>query len=436
MDSIPILVIVLVILITLSAFFSSSETALTSYSRTRMKSMAEDGNKKAKRVLHLTENFDKLLSTILIGNNIVNITSTSLATILFVNALEMGTDKGTLVSTVVMTVLVLAFGEIMPKAIAKEHPESFSMAVAPIYIFLTKLFTPLVLLFVLPKKLVMRKKKKEEATITESEILTFVEEAEQEGGIDEQESELIKSAIEFNDMLAEDILTPRVDVIGVSADADIATVEATFAESGFSRLPVYEESIDNIVGVLHQKDFIGNRRKPLSELMQKPTFIAPNMKIGDLLRQLQQVKSHMAIVADEFGGTLGIITMEDILEELVGEIFDEHDEVVEEFVKLEDDRYRIICSADLDKMFELFDIDAESEASTVSGWVVANLGKIPDVGDTFEADSLAVVVTKTDSRRVLEIEVTVLESEDEGDEDEKKSRVKEKNEEKDEVEED
>ena len=219
-------------------------------------------------------------------------------------------------------------------------------------------------------------------------------------------------------MDADEILTPRVDVVGIPLDADIATIEGTFAESGFSRLPVYEDSIDNIVGVLHQKDFYSDRRKPLTELMQKPTFVTPNMKIGDVLRQLQQAKTHMAIIADEFGGTLGIVTMEDILEELVGEIWDEHDEVVEEFVAIEDGKYRILCSADLDKMFELFEIDSESESSTVSGWVVENLGKIPEVGDSFEAESLAVTVTETDSRRALEIEVTVLTPEEEGEEDE------------------
>lgn len=421
MDSIPLLITVLVILLGLSAFFSASETAFTSYSRTRMKSMAEDGKRKAVRVLRLTDNYDKLLSTILIGNNIVNITSTSLATILFINLMT-DQDMGTLVSTVVMTLAVLTFGEILPKAIAKEHPEGFSMTVAPIFSFLTALFTPLVLLFVGLKKLITCRSKKEECAITESEILTFVEEAEQEGGIDEQESELIKSAIEFNDMDADEILTPRVDVVGIPIDADIATIEGTFAESGFSRLPVYEESIDNIVGVLHQKDFFNDRRKPLTELMQKPTFVTPNMKIGDVLRQLQQAKTHMAIIADEFGGTLGIVTMEDILEELVGEIWDEHDEVVEEFVALEGGKYRILCSADLDKMFELFEIDTESESSTVSGWVVENLGKIPEVGDTFESDALAVTVTETDSRRALEIEVTVMERGEDGedeDEDEK-----------------
>lgn len=420
--NIPLMITILVVLLILSAFFSASETAFTSFNRTRAKSMADDGNKKAARILRMAEKYDRLITAVLIGNNIVNIASTAIATVLFTHL--WGEDRGALLSTVIMTVLVLVFGEICPKSIAKERPEKFAMAVAPVLKFIMAVLTPLVFIFVGIKKLLSRlffkEGEEEDFAITESEILTFVEEAEQEGGIDEQESELIKSAIEFNDLNAEDILTPRVDVVAIPLDTSSDDIEVIFADCGFSRLPVYEDSVDNIIGILHQKDFYKNPHKTVAELMQKPTFITPNMKIGDLLRLLQQTKSHMAIIADEFGGTLGIVTMEDILEELVGDIWDEHDEVVEEFTVLGDNLYRIDATAELDDMFEFLGLEEiESESTTVSGWVVSALEKIPEVGDTFESDRLAVKVTETDSRRVLSIEVSVLpdlQEEDEEDE--------------------
>ncbi len=407
----PILITVLVILLLFSAFFSSTETAFTSLNRTRLKSLADEGSKKARRVLRMSENYDHLISAILVGNNIVNIASASLATILFVENFNMGTDNGTLWSTVVTTVFVLIFGEVCPKALAKERPEKYAMTVAPLLRPIITILMPFSLFFGLIKRgLSHFFKHEDECAITENEILTFVEEAEQEGGIDEQESELIKSAIEFNELNAEDILTPRVDVVALPIDAPADDVEAMFAECGFSRLPIYEDTVDNIIGVLHQKDFYKNPHKPITELMQKPTFIAPNMKIGDLLRLLQEEKTHMAVIADEFGGTLGIVTMEDILEELVGDIWDEHDEVVEEITPLGDNLYRVLGTSELENMFEFFGFeDIESESTTVSGWVVSALEKIPEVGDSFEADNLAVKVIETDSRRVLAIEVSVLE---------------------------
>ncbi len=418
--NIPLMITVLVILLIMSAFFSASETAFTSFNRTRVKSMADDGNKKAARILRMSEKYDRLLTAILIGNNIVNIASTTIATVLFTYLWK---DHGALISTVVMTLVVLIFGEVCPKSIAKERPEKFAMAVAPILTFIMTILTPLVLIFVGIKKLLsrifIRKGEEEEFSITESEILTFVEEAEQEGGIDEQESELIKSAIEFNDLNAEDILTPRVDIVAIPIDASEDDIEVIFADCGFSRLPVYEDTVDNIIGILHQKDFYKNSHKPISELMQKPTFIAPNMKVGDLLRFLQEEKTHMAIIADEFGGTLGIVTMEDILEELVGDIYDEHDEVIEEFTVIGENLYRVDATAELDDMFEFLGLEEiESESTTVSGWVVSALEKIPEVGDSFESDGLAVKVTETDSRRVLAIEVSVLPDPEDEDEDE------------------
>lgn len=409
-----ILIGTLVVLVALSAYFSATETAFSSLNRIRIKNMASDGDKRAQLVLNLSQDYDKLLSTILIGNNIVNITSASLATVLFVGWLG---DAGVSLSTVIMTVVVLVFGEISPKSLAKESPEKFAMLSAPVMRVLIVLFTPLNFLFSQWKRLLSRVFHTDDSPgMTEEELLTIVEEAQQEGGIDEQESELIRSAIGFNDLKAVDIFTPRVDVTAVSKEATLDEIADTFADTGYSRLPVYDESIDDIVGIIHHKDFFNDVVKggrPLDSVIKPATFITQSIKIAELLRMLQKNKSHMAVITDEFGGTVGIVTMEDILEELVGEIWDEHDEVVEPILQLSEDTYRIVGSEELHKVEELFDLDDESEASTVGGWVLERMGRIPQEGDAFEYGNLAVTVTKTDARRVLEILVRrVPEAED------------------------
>lgn len=405
-----ITIIVMAVLIALSAYFSATETAFSSINKTRLKHLSEKGAKRAAKVLSLSENYDKLLSTILIGNNIVNIALSSISTILFIKLL--GGELGATVSTIVITILVLIFGEISPKSLAKESPERFAMISSPAINLLIYLFTPLTFLFSGWKKLLSKIfKTSDDRKMTSDELLIFVDEVEEGGVIDAEESELLKSAIEFNDQEAVDILTPRVDIEGVSHDSTKEEIAQVFTETGFSRLPVYEESLDNIVGIVHQKDFYDGPKvteKSLDEIMKSPVFVTPSMKISDLLKHLQKTKSHIAVVTDEYGGTLGIVTMEDILEELVGEIWDEHDEVIEEFTKLEDGTYKIICSADLDEMFEYFDLEGETDSFTVSGWVMEQLGKIPDEGDSFVYDNLEVTVTQTDNQRVLEINVKVL----------------------------
>lgn len=408
-DSIGI-ILGMIALITMSAYFSATETAFSSLNRIRMKNMAENGNKRAALVLNLAEQFDKLLSTILVGNNIVNISLSSIATVLFIELLN-DESLGPTVATAVITVVVLIFGEISPKSLAKESPEKFAMFSAPIMRVLMWILTPINFLFSGWKKLLSRLIRSDDTpSITEEELLTIVEEAEQDGGIDESESELIRSAIEFNDLLAVDIFTPRVDVEGVELTDDKQTIADTFSKTGFSRLPVYEDTLDNIVGIIHLKDFYAQifaTDAPLSDIVKPAVFITRSMKIYDLLRLLQREKAHMAVIADEYGGTVGIVTMEDILEELVGEIWDEHDEVVEEIEKLDEGRYRIVCSASLDDLCDLFELttDPDSDVTTVSGWVMECLGRIPVEGDTFTCDDLFVTVTKTDGRRVLEIEV-------------------------------
>lgn len=409
MDSSSIsMIFVLAALILMSAYFSATETAFSSLNRIRLKNLANSGNKSAIRTLALAENYDRVLSTILIGNNIVNIASASLATVIFVKYFG---DAGITISTVVMTVLVLIFGEISPKSLAKEAPESFAMFSTPILSFFIFILTPLNFFFMLWKKLLSKIFKVNDSRgITEEELITLVEEAEQEGGIGTHEGELIRSAIEFNELDVTDVLTPRVDIEAVSEAEEKSRVAEIFLQTGYSRLPVFKNTIDNITGVINQKDFhnyVMHTDSPLDSIVKPVLYTTNSMKIYKLLKLLQQTKSHIAVVTDEYGGTLGIVTLEDILEELVGEIWDEHDEIINQFEKLSENEYKISCSANLDKMFELFNINREIDITTVSGWVTHELGKIPNEGDSFVFENLQITVSKTDYRRVIEILVKV-----------------------------
>ena len=402
MDSNGTLILSLIVLVAFSAFFSASETAFTSLNRVRVKNLAANGNRRAEKALALAENYDKLLSGILVGNNIVNILSASLATVLFVNLLG---GQGVSVSTAVMTVIVLMFGEIAPKSIAKEHPEQIAFAFYPVLSAILKLLTPIIFLTSQWQRLIYRIfKPADDHGITEEELITIVEEAESDGEIDAHESELIRSAIEFGDLTAEDILTPRVDVIAVARTASYDEISRAFRESGYSRLPVYEDSIDDIVGILHEKDFYSLKDgETLDEMMTSPLCVVPTTQLAVLLKLLQKTKSHMAVVMDEYGGVSGIVTMEDILEELVGEIWDEHDEVVEDIVRLPDGACRVSGGASLDDLRELFDIPETFDSVTVNGWVTEVLGRFPQAGDTFDAGDMRVTVEKVGQRRVEQI---------------------------------
>lgn len=406
-DLIPKLV-ALAFLILMSAYFSATETAFSSVNKIRLKNMASDGNKKAKLALDLANDYDKILSTILVGNNIVNISATSLATVIFIKYYG---SMGPTISTVVMTVLVLIFGEISPKSMAKEAPETFSMFSAPVLRFFMTILAPINFIFSLWKKLLsLVIKVDEDRKMTQDELMVLVDEVTQDGGIDEDEGKLLRSAIEFTERCAEDILTPRIDLEAVPSDATKEEVALLFQESRFSRLLVYEDNIDDIIGVIHQKDFYtekGITGKKLSEVMTEPVFVPKSIMISDLLKFLQKNKSHIAVVSDDYGGTLGIVTMEDILEELVGEIWDEHDDVVETFTKINDKEYKVLCNTDLDTFLKFFEINYDEENSSVNGWVMDELGKIPEVGDKFSFENLDVTVTETDDRRVVEIEVFV-----------------------------
>ncbi|MDO5378916.1 MAG: hemolysin family protein [Clostridia bacterium] len=409
MDSNGISCLIIGICVVMSAYFSATETAFSSLNRIRMKNMAEKGDKRAQLVVRLSENYDSLLSTILIGNNIVNIASASLATVLFVRLL--GEEAGPSVSTAVTTVVVLIFGEVSPKSIAKESPERFAMFSAPYLRVLMVLLTPFNFLFRQWKRLLsLIVKSHGDSSITEEEILTIVDEAEQEGGIDEQEKTLIHSAIEFSELEAADVLTPRLDITAVPLDASKEEIAEVFAQTGYSRVPVYEETIDHIVGILYQKDFhnfVYHKDKDVLSIVKPALYITEGKKIGELLKELQREKLHIAVVLDEFGGTIGIVTMEDILEELVGEIWDEHDEVVEEIRQIADGEYEVLGSSSLKKLFELLDIDDKLDVVTVSGWAMETMGRVPAQGDCFEYQNLRVCVLEMDGKRVDKIRVTV-----------------------------
>lgn len=410
----------LVILVILSAFFSATETAFTSLNRIRLKSRADSGNKRAALALRIAEDYDKLLSTNLIGNNIVNISASTVGTVLFT---KLFLDYGPLVSTVVLTVVILVFGEISPKSMAKENAEAFAMFAAPIMRVLMTVLTPVNYLFAQWKKLLSRIfRKSEEEGITEEELITMVDQAENEGGLDQHEGQLIRSAIEFNDLEVEEILTPRVDIVAAEDTATMDEIAAIFAENGYSRLPIYHDTIDNIIGVIHEKDFHAARyhgQEDVSAIVSNVLYTTGSTKISDLLRILQRAKAHMVIVVDEYGGTEGLCTLEDIVEELVGEIWDEHDEVIEEFKKQSDGSYLISCNANLTDLYDLFSIKGERDCTTVSGWVMEEIGRVPEEGDHFVYENLDVTVTRVDHRRVLEIRVVVLPQEDTGDKDRK-----------------
>ena len=410
----------LVILVILSAFFSATETAFTSLNRIRLKSRADSGNKRAALTLRIAEDYDKLLSTNLIGNNIVNISASTVGTVLFT---KLFLDYGPLVSTVVLTVVILVFGEISPKSMAKENAEAFAMFAAPIMRVLMTVLAPVNYLFAQWKKLLSRIfRKSEEEGITEEELITMVDQAENEGGLDQHEGQLIRSAIEFNDLEVEEILTPRVDIVAAEDTATMDEIAAIFAENGYSRLPIYHDTIDNIIGVIHEKDFHAARyhgREDVSAIVSNVLYTTGSTKISDLLRILQRAKAHMVIVVDEYGGTEGLCTLEDIVEELVGEIWDEHDEVIEEFKKQSDGSYLISCNANLTDLYDLFSIKGERDCTTVSGWVMEEVGRVPEEGDHFVCENLDVTVTRVDHRRVLEIRVVVLEDPQDGEQNQK-----------------
>ena len=406
-STIALTVIAMVALCALSAFFSAAETAFSSLNHIRLKSRAENGDAQAARVLALADKYDGLLSTILIGNNIVNIALASLGTVLFTSYVS--ARHGASLSTLVVTLVVLVFGEVTPKSLAKEMPERFALFAAPVLGALLWLCTPINWLFSRWKGFLARHFHTQESEgITDAELITMVAEAESGGELTYRESELIRSAIEFDDVEVEQVLTPRVDVVAVPDTATPDDLAEAFAETGYSRLPVYHETIDNIIGVVHEKDYYTALRKndvDVEKLTAPTLYTTTGTQISKLLSTLRKTHHHLAVVVDEYGGTEGIVTLEDILEELVGEIWDEHDEATEAFRPQADGGWLVDGSATVEDLCETLDIpeDEDVDAITVSGLVQDQLGRLPKVGDRFAFDRFDGVVTKARQRRVLEV---------------------------------
>ncbi|MBQ2997945.1 MAG: HlyC/CorC family transporter [Oscillospiraceae bacterium] len=393
-------IIIMGVLVMMSAYFSATETAFNSLNLTKLKISAEKGDRGAALMLRLVDDYNRLLTTILVGNNIVNIALSSIATVFFIKLVG---DAGATVSTAVITVIVLIFGEITPKSIAKESPEAFARFSAPIINFLAVILTPINYIFSLWKKLIsLIFKSSDEHAVTEEELLSMVEEVESSGGIGEQEGELIRNAMELNENDAADIATPRVDIEAVGKDWTKEEVAQVFVETGYSRLPVYIDSIDNIIGIIHRTDFYNNydMENIADTMLTTPVFVPTTIKIGALLKLLQKNKCHMAVVTDEYGGTFGIVTMEDILEELVGEIWDEHDEV-EEDISENKGIYTVSGSMDPEELFEELEMDIEEVPyATLSGWIMDELNKVPEEGDTFDSNGYRFTVETVDGMRV------------------------------------
>lgn len=419
MDSSWLLYILLVVLVALSAFFSASETAFSTVNKIRLKNYAENGNKRAKIALYVAENYDKALSTILIGNNIVNIGSSAIATVLAVDLIG---PSGAAVSTIAMTVIVLIFGEVLPKSLAKENSERFSLSVAKILRALMAVTYPLVFLFIKLKEFAIRISKSGESgpTVTEEELKYIIESSEEEGVLEKQESELVQSALEFDETTVQEILTPRVDMIALDMEDDFETNREIILKERFSRIPVYRGTVDNIVGILHTRDYLEalvyGETPDIESLIQPAFFIYKTKSISSLLADFKRTRVHIAIVADDYGGTVGMVTMEDLLEQLVGDIWDEDEEIEHKYQKLGDGSYLVSGDLNIDDLFELLGFDPkkfESNYSAVSGWVLETFNHIPEAGESFCYRGIHVTVKEVDDQRIKKLHIVYRPEEDE-----------------------
>lgn len=414
----PYLLLLLVMLICLSSFFSSTETAVASINRIRLKNMASQGNKKAARVLDLTEDFDRALSAILIGNNLVNISAATIGTILFTKWFG---SSGAWMSTVVLTIIILLFGEILPKSYAKTHADRFLLRVVDILHFFMLLFSPAIYLLLKATSLFSRKsrdKKPRHPMVTEQELKYIIEESQNEGVLEEQESDLVQSALDFDETTVDEILTPRVDVVAIKQSADIEQIKGLFLEEGYSRLPVYNETIDRIIGVLYFKDFFNAYMKNRSNLqitaiMQPVICVPPKKPISELMKELQRQKIHMAVVSDQYGGTIGIITLEDVLEELVGEIWDESDQEEPDVIELAPGRYQVTGTCDPEDFLDQIGLSYPEQElarlpNSFSGWALESFERIPAVGEQFVYQTLCITVSELSDQRITTLLVEIL----------------------------
>lgn len=410
--------IIIFFMIVFSAFFSASETAYTSANKIRLRSKAENGKKSAERALKIIEKYDKTLTTILIGNNIVNILTSSLATVLFIDLLG-NADKGSVVSTIVVTIVVLIFGEILPKTLAKSHAESFACAISGIMSFLMTIFTPLSAVFILLQKGANKlfSSKNKEVSMTEQELLSIIDEIEDEGVLEEQEGSLVKSALVFDETIVSEVITPRVNVVAIEINAGEEKVKELFLKEQYSRLPVYEKTVDHIVGVITQHDFfekiVRGESFTIREIMQDTLHIPNLMKISDVLKQMQKNKLHLAVVVDQYGGTEGIVTLEDIIEELVGEIWDESDEITAPVKFISETVFETsgeVSQNDFNRFFEAraMNYRIDTDSNTVGGWLFELFGRIPEENDSIRTDDFIITVKSLQDFRVGTVQFEII----------------------------
>ncbi len=408
-------------MIILSAFFSASETAFSSVNLIRLRQYVDDGRPGAKKALNVAERFDEVLLAILIGNNIVNLASASLATIVATEVLNLGAS-GAPIATAVMTVLIIIFGEILPKSYAKENSESLALSIGTIYYYMIKVMKPLIFIFMVLKDFVAKlySKKEDEPSVTEDELNVIIDTMEEEGVLQQDEVEMLQSVLDLSETFVKDIMTPRVDVVAVDVHDSTENVKNVFFEEKYSRIPVYDESRDNIVGILYERDLfsaiIGNGSTDdllIADVMRDPMYVSYTMRVSDLLTRLQLEKQHLAIVADEYGGTAGLVTMEDVLEEVVGEIYDEHDEEEQLVVKKSDTLYEVKAEIELDELFDIMDIDLDipEDAYSLGSWMYSKIEDIPEIGDMYQYHNLIFTIIEVEDRRIIRVKIEVVEPE-------------------------
>lgn len=406
-------VITTIVLLLLSAFFSSSETAFSSVNRIRLKNYADQGNKRAEKALRIVNSFDEALTAILIGNNIVNIASSSLATIIFI---EQFGKSAVGYATVIMTVLVLVFGEILPKSLAKENAEKLTLRISYVMAFLIIILKPLIFIFIGIKKFITKifiKNIKDKPSVTEEELKYIIDEIENQGVLEEQESDLVKSALEFDEISISDILIPRVNIAGVEISDDIEKIKDVFIEEKYSRLPVYDKTMDSIIGIIHQKDFFHlylSGGKEIKTIIQKPRFLSEHKKISEVLAIMQRTKNHMAIVIDQYGGTEGLVTLEDIIEELVGEIYDENDDDEQDFEVVSENSFKVSGSLSISDMLEKLGMEPEvihTECNSIGGWVMELAEHIPEDNEIVCSGIFKITVLKVQDQKIEKVLIHV-----------------------------
>ncbi len=407
---VAVYIVAIALLICLSAFFSMSETAFTSVNEIKLKKMENDGDKRAARALRIMNDYDKFLTTILIGNNLVNIAGTSIATTMF--AILLGAETGALASTIAMTLLLLTFGEITPKSFAKKNPEKICIQICGIIHWIILIFTPLSWLFTKLAKLVSGNE--DSSTITEDELEVMIDEIQSDGVLEKSEGELIKSAMRLDDISVSEIYVPRVDIVAVDVDSSEDELENIITASGFSRIPVYEGTIDNIIGVIYAKTFFTNTIMDvpftIRDIIMPVKYIPDTISVAQCLSDLQRSKIHMAVVLDSYGGTRGIVTLEDMLEELVGEIWDESDAISQDVCAESGGKYLVKGSANINDVMETIGVhfDPEDyEESSVTGFIMYKLERAPTKGDQIVLDNITITVISVKGRRVIDCEMMI-----------------------------